>query len=263
MKEQKIYLCAHRGEKKYRPENTMPAFEESVRFGVDMIETDIHMTKDGELVHLHDSNTLRTTGVDAIINNLTLAEAKALDACNGMEEYRGVTIPTVREFLDLVAPTNIVINWELKDYPRDVGDEKAFECADKLIDLIREYKLEDRSIINSFSDRVLEHVYKKYNGEFCILGQGIGKCAKTIDKAEVPQEEMYYWCCMYPEGPGLKAVDAKESFEYCVAHDLVPCICCEDTIENYRQTLSYGCEMYTSNDIYEGARVLKELGVRD
>ena len=46
-----------------------------------------------------------------------------------MEEYRGVTIPTVREFLELVAPTNIVINWELKDYPRDVGDEKAFECG--------------------------------------------------------------------------------------------------------------------------------------
>lgn len=263
MNEKKIYVCAHMGDRKNGPDNTMPAFESAVKFGVDMIETDIHMTKDGELVHIHDRNTLRTTGVDAIINDITLAQVRTLDASNGDARFKGTPIPTVREFLELVAPTDIVINWELKDYPRDVGDEKAFECADRLIDLIREYHVEARSVINSFSDRVLEHVYKKYNGEFRILGQGIYKCSRALDVAETPREEMYYWCCLYPEGEGLSAVDAKDSFEYCVQHNLLPCICCEDTMENYKKTLEYGCRMYTANDIFESARILKELGLRN
>lgn len=262
MNSEKILLCAHRGDQKNCPENTMPAFEAAAKFGVDMIETDIHMTVDGELVHLHDRNTLRTTGVDAIVNDLTLAEVQRLDASYGKAQFQGVVIPRVRQFLDMAAPTDIIINWELKDYPRNVGDEKAFECADKLIELVREYGVEDRSIFNSFSDRVLEHIYRKYGGEFVLLGQGIHKCSETIDKAETAQEEMYTWCCMYPEAPGLSATDARDSFDYCAKHSLLPCICCEDTMENYKKTLEYGCRMYTSNDIYEGDRILRALGLR-
>ena len=50
----RIILAAHRGDRKCFPENTMPAFESALRFGVDMIETDVHMTRDGHLVLIHD-----------------------------------------------------------------------------------------------------------------------------------------------------------------------------------------------------------------
>ena len=46
----RVILAAHRGDKKRYPENTLPAFEAALRFGVDMIETDVHMTLDGELI---------------------------------------------------------------------------------------------------------------------------------------------------------------------------------------------------------------------
>ena len=75
-----IILAAHRGDRKTCPENTMPAFERAIAFGVDMIETDIHMTKDGELIIMHDRNTVRTTGHDGLTDQMTLAEIKALDA---------------------------------------------------------------------------------------------------------------------------------------------------------------------------------------
>ena len=74
----KIY--AHRGFSEKYPENTMLAFRKAAEIGAEGIEIDVHLTKDGELVVMHDENTIRTTGVDALIKDLTLDEFKALDA---------------------------------------------------------------------------------------------------------------------------------------------------------------------------------------
>ena len=60
MNRNSIILAAHRGDKKNFPENTMPAFVAAYEAGTDMIETDIHMTKDGELIIMHDRSALRT-----------------------------------------------------------------------------------------------------------------------------------------------------------------------------------------------------------
>ena len=54
MNGKRVILAAHRGDRVKCPENTMPAFESSVNFGVDMIETDVRMSLDGELVIIHD-----------------------------------------------------------------------------------------------------------------------------------------------------------------------------------------------------------------
>ena len=54
MNASRIILAAHRGDRKKHHENTMPAFEAALRFGADMIETDVHMTSDGHLVLIHE-----------------------------------------------------------------------------------------------------------------------------------------------------------------------------------------------------------------
>jgi glycerophosphoryl diester phosphodiesterase len=59
-----IILAAHRGDKKRYPENTIPAFESALKYGTDMIETDVHMTSDGALVLIHDRALKRTTGAE-------------------------------------------------------------------------------------------------------------------------------------------------------------------------------------------------------
>ncbi len=265
MDSKRIILAAHRGDRKLCPENTIPAFRAAMELGCDMIETDLHMTADGELIIMHDRSAKRTTGVDRFVDQMTLAEIKELDAgALFSEKFAGERVPTVREFMELIRDHDIMVNWELKDYPADVGDEHAFRCADKLIALIEEYDLISRSMLNSFSDRVLEHIYKTQGHRFPIHGQGIHHCKRTKDQAIIPEEEIYTWCCMYANerGGGFSCLGDLENFAYCVEHGIKPCVCIPDTEENYRIAIENGCRMFTSNDIYEGDRVLRALGER-
>lgn len=256
----RIILAAHRGDKFRFPENTMPAFKAAVDFGVDMIETDIRMTKDGELVLIHDRNALRTTGVDKNIDEMTLAEVKKLNAGGSTENP--VEIPTVREFLELVKDTGVLVNWELKVYPSDFGYNTAFEVADKLVNLIEKYDMADRSMMNSFSAKVLEYIFKEYKNKFPIHGQGIYKCRRSCDTAEFAETEIFNWCCLYPNEQNSKALDFKENFDYCMENRIISCLCISDNIDDYRKAIDYGCKMFTSNNIHEATRILFELGVR-
>ncbi len=263
MNKDRIILAAHRGDRKMCPENTMPAFEKAIAFGVDMIETDIHMTVDGELIIMHDRNTLRTTGYDGLTDQMTFAEIKTLDAGSWFSpEYKNTPVPSVKEFIALVKDTDVLINWELKDFPTVVGDDFAFRTADKLIALIEENGLTARSMVNSFSDRVLEHIVQNHGHKFPVHGQGILRCQKTKDKAEIPQTELYDWCCLYRDEPEGKALDYPHNFAYCLENGIHPCVCVPDIPEDYRRYLALGCRMFTSNDIYEADRILSAFGVR-
>lgn len=260
-----IILAAHRGDRKYCPENTMPAFEAALKLGCDMIETDLQTTADGELVIMHDRNAKRTTGVDRNIDEMTLAEVMELDAgALFSEKFRGTGVPTVKEFIARIKDTDVMINWELKSYPKYVGDERSFAAADKLVEMIIENGLEERSMLNSFSDRILEHCYKKYGKRFPIHGQGIYHCPKNCDKAEINREEMFTWCCMYSNDPkgGFECLDSPENFTYCVERGIKVGICIGDTVEKYKKAIDLGCRMFTSNDIYAADAVLRELGER-
>jgi glycerophosphoryl diester phosphodiesterase len=263
MDRNRIILAAHRGDKKNYPENTMPAFVAAYEAGVDMIETDIHMTKDGELIIMHDRSALRTAGVDRYVTDMTLSEVQELDAgAFFSEEFRGTKVPTVREFIEWIRDTNLFINWELKDYPNSVGEALAFEAADRLIALVEEYGLGDRSMFNSFSDRVLEHIYLQYGHRYPIHGQGIHRAKKTCDTAETPEEEIFTWCCLYSEEKGKLPIDFPENFIHCTECGIKPCVCLADTEEIYRRSIELGCRMFTSNDIHEAKRILTLLGER-
>jgi glycerophosphoryl diester phosphodiesterase len=259
----KVILAAHRGDKKNYPENTIPAFRAALDKGCDMIETDVHMTKDGVLVLIHDASTLRTTGVDIDVNGLTFEELRTLDAGSSFSpEFTGTRIPSVEEFIELIKDSDILINWELKDYPTVLGDEQAFLTADKLVELIHKHGLVERSMINSFSDRLLEYVHKKYGGEFTVHGQGIDACTRSKDESAIPRTELYDWCCLYPNVKGGTPLDNPENFKYCTDRGILPCVCVPDTAETYREYINLGCRMFTSNDVTAADKILRELGVR-
>lgn len=258
----RIILAAHRGDKFNFPENTMPAFESAVSLGVDMIETDVRMSKDGELVLIHDRSTLRTTGVDKNIDDMLLSEIKKLDAGCTFNHSIKAEIPTVSEFLELIKDTGMMVNWEFKVYPDDFGTDTAFEVVDKLVKLIDEYDMADRSMMNSFSAKVLEYIYKNHKNKFPIHGQGIYKCKRSCDSSEINETELFDWCCLYPNEAGRKAIEFKENFDYCAKNDILPCLCIPDNIEDYKKAIDYGCKMFTSNNINEATRILSELKVR-
>lgn len=264
MKGERVILAAHRGDRVRHPENTMAAFKAALDFGADMIETDIRMTRDGELVLIHDRSTERTAGVNLNVDELTLAECREINVGATFGEGRIERIPTVREFLDLICDTGMLVNWEFKVYPSDFGDGVAFTVVDKLMSLISEYRMEERSMMNSFSVKTLDYIYKKWGKKFPIHGQGIGACSRAKDKAETPDEMLFDWCCLYPSG-GVKdkaALDFPENFKYCTERGIIPCICVRDELEAYRRAIDLGCRMFTSNNIYLADEILRKLGVR-
>ena len=91
-------VVAHRGASLEAPENTLAAFRRAWELGVECVELDMHVTRDGQVVVIHDPTTKRTAGVDRRVDEQTLAELRALDA------GRGEKIPTLAEALDSIPP---------------------------------------------------------------------------------------------------------------------------------------------------------------
>lgn len=107
-------LCAHRGCMETHPENTLPAFEEAIRLGAQMIEFDLQLTKDSVLVIMHDATVDRTTNGTGKVSELTLAEIRALDAgIKKGDQFKGTRVPTFMEVLDIM-PYNVWLNCHLK-----------------------------------------------------------------------------------------------------------------------------------------------------
>lgn len=138
---------AHRGFSGKYPENTMLAFRKAVDEGVDGIELDVQLTKDGEVVIIHDETIDRTTDGKGLVVSYTYDELRKFDASFKFRgEYGFNPIPTLREYFELVKDKNLVTNIELK-----TGLNEYFGIEEKVWELIKEYRLEERVIISSFN----------------------------------------------------------------------------------------------------------------
>ena len=100
----KVEWISHRGESLDAPENTKSAFLLAMERETDGIETDIHLTSDGELVCIHDGNTRRVGDREIKIEESTFAETQSVDVSNGMAAYKGEKIPLFRSVLALLKP---------------------------------------------------------------------------------------------------------------------------------------------------------------
>jgi glycerophosphoryl diester phosphodiesterase len=112
-----VKIVAHRGASYDAPENTLAAIALGWAQGADAVEIDVHLTRDGEVVAIHDPTLLRTTGKDARVDALTLAEIRKLDA--GVwkgSAYRGERVPTLAEVVASV-PAGRTLYIELKETP--------------------------------------------------------------------------------------------------------------------------------------------------
>ncbi|HEY0946284.1 MAG TPA: glycerophosphodiester phosphodiesterase [Opitutaceae bacterium] len=98
-------IVAHRGASHDAPENTLAAQRLAWEQGADAVETDIHLTRDGRIIVLHDKSLKRTTGRDAPVVDVTLAEARTLDAGSWKSpRFAGEKLPTLAEQFALVPP---------------------------------------------------------------------------------------------------------------------------------------------------------------
>ena len=148
-------IIAHRGANKKAPQNTLPAFRTAIAEGTDGFETDVHLTRDGELVICHNYTVDATSDCRGAISDYTLAELRTMDFGSYFgEDFRGVTLPTLEEFLQLAAASDAsVINIELKS-PKN----KDYRIVKKTLALCGCYGVLDRVIVSSFDPRILQTV---------------------------------------------------------------------------------------------------------
>ncbi len=146
-------ILAHRGCRAQAPENSMPAFELALDQGADVLETDLQITKDRELLCIHDSTVDRTTDGSGRVDQMTLAEVKQLRMrAHNDSTYPETRVPTLVELLETFAD-RILFALELKSsaftHPAD---------AELLLRVLTDHKVMDRVLILSFSRQALGFV---------------------------------------------------------------------------------------------------------
>lgn len=145
-----MLVIAHRAGASFAPENTLAALEQAVRDGAAMAEIDVQQLKDGTLVVMHDSNFLRTAGVDRNVWDTNIEEMHAFDVGSPFSDaYAGEGIPTLEQML-LLAQNRICLMIELKY----TGNEKDMELA--VVNLLRKYNMEGNCVIGSMNQQLLE-----------------------------------------------------------------------------------------------------------
>lgn len=149
----KIEIIAHRGASGITPENTIVSFLEAVKAGSDIIEFDAHLSKDNEVIIIHDNTVNRTTDGFGKIRELTLPEIKKLDAGSWFgAQFRGERIPTLDEILQKNF-NGVKLNIELK------GSLKEYnQFPEIVINKIRKYDAVKRVVITSFNTEFLKRV---------------------------------------------------------------------------------------------------------
>ena len=117
-----IFPVGHRGAPGAAPENTLASYDAAIRLGARMVEFDVRVTKDGHFVLMHDATVDRTTNGSGRVDEMTLAEIKALDAGSWKHgRFAGMRAPTLREALHHVKG-RAAVDIDFKAGPENAGD---------------------------------------------------------------------------------------------------------------------------------------------
>lgn len=167
-------LYAHRGASAELPENTLPAFRRALEIpGVDALELDVHLTRDGHALVSHDESAARMGGVNADWRDLDLADAQRIDLGHGFvapdgsrpHAGKGFRAPTLEELL--VELPGVRLNVDIK--------QARPPMVAPLLRMLRKLKAEDRVTLASFQTRTLLAVRQRgYGGETALAQNEVG-----------------------------------------------------------------------------------------
>jgi glycerophosphoryl diester phosphodiesterase len=143
------FIASHRGGGAAAPENTLPAVTAALAAGFDYVEVDVALTADRHPVLMHDATVDRTTDGHGLLSALTLAQVAALDAGSWFgEDFVGTRVPTLAEFLDVLADSGRRAIIELKG-------EWDTAAVDAIVAEVAARDLERRIALASFDARTL------------------------------------------------------------------------------------------------------------
>jgi glycerophosphoryl diester phosphodiesterase len=147
-------IIAHRGASGLAPENTLAAIGKAMDLGSDMIEIDVHQTRDSVVVVIHDYSIDKTTNGQGMVKDLTFSEIRMYSAGEWFDEkYKGEKVPSLQEVLTFIrGQTRLLI--EIKG-----GNSKYPGIVKRVVDLINEFNAEEWCVIQSFYSQVLPEVF--------------------------------------------------------------------------------------------------------
>lgn len=175
-------VIAHQGGEHLAPSSTLEAFRNAMELDVDVIEFDVHMTKDEYLVAIHDPTVDRTTDGTGKISEMTLQEVQSLDAgayfqdLNGEYSFegQGVYIPTVEEIFKEIPD----MRWNIEI--KDTNDPQLYRAiAEKLWLIVQQFDLEDHVLFAAFDQVIIDIILDVTDGKALVSG-GRGEVTKFV-----------------------------------------------------------------------------------
>jgi glycerophosphoryl diester phosphodiesterase len=148
--ENKPLVFAHQGAENLWPSNTLFAFQHAAEMGVDVLDMDMHMTKDGALVLMHDQTVDRTTDGTGAIRDLTLDEIQHLDAGYRFSADEGKTHPYRGQGLTVPTLEELFQTFPDKRFGIEIKQTEPVATAQRFCALIRQYNMQDKVLVSSF-----------------------------------------------------------------------------------------------------------------
>lgn len=152
----KIKVWAHRGASAYAPENTMEAYILAHQYGADGIEIDVQLSKDGEVVVIHDEKVDRTSDGKGLVRAYTLKQLRTFNYNRTKPQHFHADIPTLEEVLLYIRDkTDMTLNIELK-----TGTYFYPGLEEKTVRMVHAMGMEQRVIYSSFNHYSILQVKK-------------------------------------------------------------------------------------------------------
>ncbi|MGQ0601895.1 MAG: glycerophosphodiester phosphodiesterase, partial [Anaerolineales bacterium] len=149
---------AHRGHSIAFPENTLEAYRKAIELGVEMIECDVNITRDGQLVMIHDTTLDRTTTGNGRVSGVTWEEIQRLDAGGKFKpEFSGLCVPLTEETLVLYKEAGILSCFEVKG----ANVDEATRIAVALAELFVKHAMLDTTFMSSYTHEALHAAKSK------------------------------------------------------------------------------------------------------
>ncbi|WP_077623303.1 glycerophosphodiester phosphodiesterase [Sediminibacillus massiliensis] len=260
LNEKKILNVAHRGASGYAPEHTIPAYELGDQQKGDYVEVDLQMTKDGELIAMHDEELDRTTNGSGYVKDYTLEEIKQLDAGSwfndrypsyAKDDYIGLQVPTLEEVIERFGRS-------ARYYIETKSPEVYPGMEERLLEILEAYKLigpnpaSSQVIIQSFSPESLKKVHEM-NNDIPLV-----QLISYSSPAEITEEELVEYS-EYAVGLGMNYTQIdREYVEKVRSHNLLIHPYTVNEKEDMRKLLEWGVTGMFTNFPDRLEEVLKE-----
>ena len=241
-RENSVIVAGHRGVCAEYPENTMLSYRKAIDLGVDQLEIDLNLTKDGHIVLIHDCTVDRTTEKSGRVRDYTLEEIRKMDAGSSKDyAFRGEKIPLFEELLTFISGTDISLNVEIKD--------RTFETVKKAVEMLRAYHMQDRFVIACWDANIVQYAHEKYG----VMTQGFPDAIFENFSGETRSH-------LYSVGIPMYMLTKKLCDEYKNC-GIQPWAWCPDTEEEAERAIACGARLLTCNNPAPALRVAKRLGL--